>query len=103
MLLPLFCDLIWRIPHPLQETIKIHPFLHDLHVATDVGASSRPNLGASSKSSEDIKRRDSVTGDIYPLCSCLHPKFFNSSPNECDSGHRRREKGGRDEVGVGGQ
>ena len=22
-------------------------------------------------------------GDVYPLCRCSHPKYFNSSPNEC--------------------
>mmetsp|Transcript_130562 Transcript_130562/g.317139 ORF Transcript_130562/g.317139 Transcript_130562/m.317139 type:complete len:319 (+) Transcript_130562:3-959(+) len=32
----------------------------------------------------DAGRRDSVTGQVYPLCSCGQPKFFNDQPEDCE-------------------
>lgn len=59
-------------------------FCINQHSCICSGFGSPPPIGTPLYDDWDIKRRDSVTGDIYPLCSCLHPKFFNSSPNECE-------------------
>jgi len=32
----------------------------------------------------DAKRRDSVTGEIYPVCPCHEPKISNSDPANCE-------------------
>merc|ERR1712196_273618 len=32
----------------------------------------------------DKKRRDSVSGTVYPLCSCKARKAFNDQPLECE-------------------
>lgn len=32
----------------------------------------------------DSSRRDTVTGDVYPTCSCNEPKHFSDHPDECE-------------------
>eukprot|EP00931_Biecheleriopsis_adriatica_P024726 TRINITY_DN15336_c0_g1_i1.p1 TRINITY_DN15336_c0_g1~~TRINITY_DN15336_c0_g1_i1.p1 ORF type:complete len:774 (-),score=123.12 TRINITY_DN15336_c0_g1_i1:146-2467(-) len=32
----------------------------------------------------DRARRDTVTGELFPLCGCNHPKYFSDSPALCE-------------------
>jgi len=43
-----------------------------------------PPIGTESYAKWDKGRRDTVTGEVFEVCSCSHPKIFNDQPDLCE-------------------
>jgi len=59
-------------------------FCVNQHAGICGGFGDPPEEGTDAYSKWDAKRRDSVTGEVFPVCECAHPKFFNDSPENCE-------------------
>lgn len=81
-----------RLPEVVEDLEQLHrrsqywicAFCINQHSCICSGFGAEPIFGTPQFDEWDTKRRDTVTGDVYPLCRCSHPKYFNSSPNECE-------------------
>jgi len=66
-----------------QSQYWICAFCINQHSCICNGFGVEPMFGTAQFDEWDSKRRDTVTGRVYPICSCSHPKYLNSSPNDC--------------------
>eukprot|EP00435_Cladocopium_sp_Y103_P065467 s270_g27.t1 len=81
-----------RFPEVLEDLEQLHrtsqywicAFCINQHSCICSGFGVEPMLGTPQFDEWDSKRRDTVTGHVYPLCRCSHPKYLNPSPNECE-------------------
>merc|ERR1711912_99861 len=48
------------------------------------GFGPMPLIGTEPYAKWDKGRRDTVTGEVFEVCSCSHPKIFNDQPELCE-------------------
>jgi hypothetical protein len=59
-------------------------FCVNQHAGICSGFGNPPPPGSDTFKDWDEKRRDSVTKEIYPVCTCPHPKYFNDQADLCE-------------------
>uniref|UniRef100_A0A7S1WVU9 Uncharacterized protein n=1 Tax=Alexandrium catenella TaxID=2925 RepID=A0A7S1WVU9_ALECA len=68
-----------------QRSLWICAFTVNQHACICGGFGEAPPRGTRHHGRWDRGRRDTVTGEVFPSCDCLHPKLWNeSSPDECE-------------------
>merc|ERR1711972_138576 len=68
----------------LNATWGICVFCINQHASICGGFAHEPCVDTADHATWDKMRRDSVTGEIFPLCNCQRPKCLNDRPDECE-------------------
>eukprot|EP00419_Tripos_fusus_P065546 CAMPEP_0172930790 /NCGR_PEP_ID=MMETSP1075-20121228/219167_1 /TAXON_ID=2916 /ORGANISM="Ceratium fusus, Strain PA161109" /LENGTH=562 /DNA_ID=CAMNT_0013792103 /DNA_START=802 /DNA_END=2491 /DNA_ORIENTATION=- len=77
-------ELLHNLGDKASERYWICAFCVNQHSSICGGFSPEPSHGTQEHSDWDSARRDTVTNNIYPLCKCGQPKYFNDSLVECE-------------------
>eukprot|EP00419_Tripos_fusus_P034623 CAMPEP_0172777898 /NCGR_PEP_ID=MMETSP1074-20121228/201636_1 /TAXON_ID=2916 /ORGANISM="Ceratium fusus, Strain PA161109" /LENGTH=546 /DNA_ID=CAMNT_0013614827 /DNA_START=288 /DNA_END=1929 /DNA_ORIENTATION=- len=77
-------ELLHNLGDKASERYWICAFCVNQHSSICGGFSPEPSHGTQEHSDWDSARRDTVTNNVYPLCKCGQPKYFNDSLVECE-------------------